>query len=706
MKKQIKIVQSKSDKKPAEALLIFSPIIIIALAYSNATVDVVLMPKYICYAVYAIIITLFSYRLAISKPENFNAVISHIFFKVYLVYLLVSFISLQSSINYADGIFEWLKLFLFGTSIFSIAVYFYNYKDLIELFTRSVTILNAIIVLIGLYQFMTVFGNANVTHSTTYVVTGTFGHKNIFAEMLFLTFPFTLYNVFTGTKNWKLLAGISSALTLFLITITLTRAVWLSTVIGLFLSFPFYFFAIRSSENFSSFFKGNKKNTQIALALLVSIFISIAVYSRFDSFATFKKQIVSITGYKYGSGGERIELWKKSVKIFKESPVLGTGLGSWKIKVLNYGHHGLETEDDKTFHQRPHNDFIWILSEQGILGLLSYLILVGIIIFSLIKLIKRSESTNEKLFYFLCLYTYFGYFIFSFFSFPKERIEHSSILMFAFAIVLIGSGRNKIIQTNNKILHFIFIPVLLITLFAINVGFERFNSEVHLQKAYSARANSQWQSVIDEINKAENKYYTIDPMCTPLSWYSGSSYYNLGNQPKAFEDFSRSYQINPNHVHVLNNLGTCYEIKGDHENAIKLYKRALEISPGFAESRLNLSATYFNAKNPKEAYKIFRSLPLDTANQKYMQMLPLIARPKVLLFGDSIKLSALQLQIFAIYNSKAWSAETYIKSIKNNISFEKQVLLEAIFLLDSTEKRTNLAYLNILRKKYKIKSKQ
>ena len=111
--------------------------------------------------------------------------------------------------------------------------------------------------------------------------------------------------------------------------------------------------------------------------------------------------------------------------------------------VLNYGHQGLETENNLTFHQRPHNDFIWILSEQGIVGLLMYLILVLIILSSLTKLILKTNDKSQKLFYFFALYAYVGYLIFSCFSFPKERIEHQIILVFIFAITMIGNINSK-----------------------------------------------------------------------------------------------------------------------------------------------------------------------------------------------------------------------------------------------------------------------
>ena len=569
---------------------------------------------------------------------------------------------------------------------------------------NAINILNAVIVVIGLMQFFIIFSKQNVTHTATYQVTATFGHKNIFAEMLFLTFPFTLYNLFTQKGKWKWLSGTSAFLTLFLITLTLTRAVWLATFAGFILSFPFYFYAISKGKNIGSQFKKYKKNSLIVGVLFLAIVASVLVYSRIDSFNTIKMQTITISSFKYGSVGERFQLWKKSLQVFKESPIIGKGLGSWKIEVLKYGHKGLESENNITFHQRPHNDFIWIAAEQGIVGLLTYLSLVLLVLFLLVKLILKTENANEKLFYFLVLYAYAGYLIYSCLSFPKERIEHQLILAFIFSIAIINSFKTDSTINSKGNAFWLFITLIFISVYGLKVGMSRFISETHLQKAYTARANGAWQNTIDEVNKAETDYYNIDPMCTPLRWYSGSAYYNLGNQEMAFADFYKAYEVNPNHVHVLNNLATLYEIKGDHAHAIEFYKKALIISPNFEEARVNLCATFFNAGKKQEAYLQFDKLKPDTLNSKYKQMLNLIVYQQIRILSDSIACEPLKNMLKAISNTPEWYKQIYLKARSNEVNFNGQLIKDAIYTMDSIEKNTNFAYISSVQKKYTIKN--
>ncbi|HRG59778.1 MAG TPA: O-antigen ligase family protein [Bacteroidia bacterium] len=696
--KQVEQQQVKSNGK-LYAWLILLPLLIISLLFSNKAVDVVLLPKFIAFTVFAILIN----ALALKNNAAFNEIKKHPFFKLYASYVLTSLLSVYISCNFGDAIFEWLKIFLLGNCIFAVSIYFYFHNKFIHQFVNAINILNAAIVTIGIIQFLLIFSKQNVSHTATYEVTATFGHKNIFAEMLFLTFPFTLYNLFTKSDKWKWISGVSAFLTLLLITLTLTRAVWLATLAGLLISFPFYFYGLSKGKKIKIQFKKYKKNILLIAVLCFAIISGILIYSRIDSFNTIKMQTITISSFKYGSVGERFQLWKKSINVFKESPIIGKGLGSWKIEVLKYGHQGLETENNITFHQRPHNDFIWIAAEQGILGILTYLGVVSLMLLLLIKLIINSENDHEKLFYFLALYAYSGYLIYACLSFPKERVEHQIILVFIFSIVIIKSSKSAITNSNSDNVFWVFIPLILMAGYALKVGVSRFNSEIHLHKAYTARSNGAWQNTIDEIEKAENSNYNIDPMCTPLRWYSGSAHYNLGNQELAFADFSKAYQINPHHVHVINNLATAYEIKGNHIVAIDLYKKAIHISPSFEEAKTNLCATYFNAGQKQNAFIEFQKLKVDTSDLKYRKMLNLILCQEISRMSDSISCDPIKNMLKAIFNTPPWYLQIYVKSKSEKVSFNKQLIDDAIFTLDSTEKRINFAYIKSLQKKYTTK---
>ena len=77
----------------------------------------------------------------------------------------------------------------------------------------------------------------------------------------------------------------------------------------------------------------------------------------------------------------------------------------------------------------------------------------------------------------------------------------------------------------------------------------------------------------------------------------------MGNISQAFEDYEKACNAHPFHIHVLNNLATCYEVQGNHNEAIKYYNKALKIHPHFDEALINLGATYYNTGRYEEAYE-------------------------------------------------------------------------------------------------------
>ena len=62
-------------------------------------------------------------------------------------------------------------------------------------------------------------------------------------------------------------------------------------------------------------------------------------------------------------------------------------------------------------------------------------------------------------------------------------------------------------------------------------------------------------------------------------------------------------KVNPNHLRVLNDLGTAYNLSGDMSTAITYYKKALSIQPRFGDALVNLAVVYYNQDKLEEAYK-------------------------------------------------------------------------------------------------------
>lgn len=77
-----------------------------------------------------------------------------------------------------------------------------------------------------------------------------------------------------------------------------------------------------------------------------------------------------------GSNLGRFDVWTSSINMFKDHPVTGVGIGQWRT--IYEASYRLLTENQHLYH--AHNNFIQLLGEVGLLGLLGVLIFYGSII--------------------------------------------------------------------------------------------------------------------------------------------------------------------------------------------------------------------------------------------------------------------------------------------------------------------------------------
>jgi tetratricopeptide (TPR) repeat protein len=377
-------------------------------------------------------------------------------------------------------------------------------------------------------------------------------------------------------------------------------------------------------------------------------------------------------------------------------------MGNWQIEILKYGSNGLVSEDTTTFYQRPHNDFIWILTEQGIFSFFLYLSILAVVYYNIVKIILHTQISDERTFFYLVFFGFTGYCVFSLFSFPKERAEHLLFMSFTIASVLIYKRRLFPIQNKTINSNFSFSILLLIFfvgLFSLLMSTMRLRSEKHLAKAFNARQNSDWKTMIHEIDLAESFFYHIDPVSTPLRWYRGLANFNLNNMQDALYDFKQAFFYNPYHVHVLNNLGTCYEMAGNHNEAIEYFQKAVDLSPTFDEARYNLCASYYNSGNGKKAYLELRKINHEKVLEKYNHFLNIVLSSGFKTMHDTADEDTKN-RLDGILNTQEWINKIYFKSIENNISLEKQLILDLIYVSEIMEKDTVEA--SKLKNKYSV----
>ncbi len=576
-------------------LLIFISVCIIPFLFSSSTIDPVLLPRFIALSILTfVLILLISISMvqrqfcnAILKCDaNFNCVYQAIF-PVLISYLVIAALALTKAINVSEGLFEWLKLFLASVYFYTAVLIIGEHPQNIVYMTRALVITGLVLGIIGACQYFDLcfrFIPGNFEMYSTLV------HKNLFASALVLIFPFTCYGVMRMAGFWRIISLTSAAVVIFCLGAARTRSAWLAMIVAAITTLVAYLVLRREA---------NKKG-KIQLRFKFKYFLHILIAGGLLSTALFTQHPFKFAAplNSVESMVERFLLWEKTLRMVRDEPLLGVGPGQWKIVLPRYGkierwlNDWPQSDPAEVIHQRPHNDYLWIMAETGCIGFILYVFFFILLFVYLGKILMHSSDDDRKIFIFGLLFAITGYMVIALFSFPKERMVHTTLLMLtAASIVAIRQQALPLQKVPSPLLLFaVHFVLLLLLAFCIVVGFKRYSSEVHTQKALAAREAAEWEQVIFEINQADLRFYNMDPVSMPLVWYRGVANFSLNRLEAAFNDFQKAQVIHPHNIHVLNNLGVCYALKGEYAQASAFYQKALVIFPRFKEAQTNIQA--------------------------------------------------------------------------------------------------------------------
>jgi tetratricopeptide (TPR) repeat protein len=189
--------------------------------------------------------------------------------------------------------------------------------------------------------------------------------------------------------------------------------------------------------------------------------------------------------------------------------------------------------------------------------------------------------------------------VLSFFAYPRSRMYSMILLMTILSLILATLPGERKAGFSMKGIG---ILILLIGVSGSVASYCRVKGEMHTRKLLISQQQRNFARMIREADKAASWFYPMDLTSTPLAWYKGMAHYYSGNVAEAKRMYEEADRVNPNHLRVLNDLGTTCEKLGERDAAIRYYLRALSITPRSVEVNLNLSAVYFNKRNIDSAY--------------------------------------------------------------------------------------------------------
>ena len=308
-------------------------------------------------------------RERIKKTPLFWAFLAFFIFSVLSAILGVNFHqSFWSNFERMDGIFFMSHLFI----LFLILRYFFIKGEDWRRFWIGFSLSGLLTMILSL-----IFQNR-----TDERLGGIFGNPLYLSVFLLFVIFVSLWQFFAEKKLcFKIASGLIFIFSLILIFFTGSRGPIIGLLAGSFLAILLMVFSKKIS-----------RKVRIVIASLFILFLALGTTLFFFKDASFLKNTAVSRSLSIGLevGSQRILVWKIGLAAFKERPILGWGQDNFEI-ILNK-HFSPEIYNYAGFwFDKPHNKYLEIVLNAGILGILAYLGMLVILGFYFIKLYQKKQ---------------------------------------------------------------------------------------------------------------------------------------------------------------------------------------------------------------------------------------------------------------------------------------------------------------------------
>lgn len=577
-------------------------------------------------------------KIHVSIPRTYSSL-----FVLYLFIIISNSIFQNKHIEVIE-IIKQIQYFLFFILVCNI-----KWSSNINSLVNGIISFLVIILFFGSIELLYVLLNneADFTNKL-YLISSTFSHKNIYTFVVLLSLPFITFWKVSKHKKIALLSWSS----IILLTLQ-TRSV----LLGIICALTYLFF----SENKSIKHKISKVSIISTPILLVSFFIQKRLGTIDLFFEIF--DLSNTSSERYATISERLFLWQNSLQLFIDHWFFGVGIGNWPIYFPSYGLTLWRLRQGEVIMQRPHNDFIENFNELGLLGGLSFTLLL------VYPLLKKSNYKYMNILNcgLIC------YFVISLFSFPQERIIPSLLFL---TIVSYKLQNNRTIQVNKYLLIIIFCITIPLT----TINYSKLKSEVMFKKYVTERQTINHLDAINLLSKSKTTYSQLDKTSTPIDFYFGELYLKKKDLKTAIKYFKDALVLHPNNIHILNGLGRCYLLNNDPKLSIYYFKQAIQIAPYFEMGIYNLSYNYAIISNFNLAIKTLKNIE-NKDSEKYKYRILSSAKAVISSLLNKEKFNEIdEANMINLSSNNNWIFSIVEKSYKNKILFEEQIMLDIDYL--------------------------
>jgi O-antigen ligase len=586
------------------------------------------------------------------------------------LFILVLTGGLFSSYNVTDGISEIVRMILPFTLVF-----FWLKIFPLGQFRSQLTLFGSI-TLIGLCVF-TWFQLIESELFVNHTISASLANKNFLCESLILLIAISI----AGWSNMNKFRFIPIIATITgIVTVLFLRSTSGNIALGFILLWVLVSFIVRPGV------QRRRRKLLISLftfcvLLTISVFFARHHYSKeYDNRIEQFKDIYHFRNLPSESATtsftERLFLWRNTIILAGKNLITGIGTANWKILWPAPGLTGPMFISSGAIHyEHPHNEFLLIISENGVPGLILYLSLFVVIGVQGIKKLRQSNNATQFIFYSTLLSALPAVLIMNMFSFPLHRPFTAILFSIAPAFIFFDDSKEKSINpVRQRLIALLFI---IAGIFSLLIWTSRYSAESNLAKAFIAQSEHDFNRMQRQLRKINTSWYPIDGTSTPIDWYKGFAHYYSGATDSALYYFKNAEKQNPYHIQLLSDIGAIMENKNDHDEAEKYFKKVLTIVPLYMEARYNLALSHYRKNHFKEALNCIQQL--DSKNDSYITLKYYI----ILAYADSCFLETDKIQIA----QQDWITKESVSLIDSITHKNPEQMIK--ILRDSLQKKLN-----------------
>lgn len=588
-------------------LLLFC-VVALPLITTRKAMDISLIPRLLALYLFLIALTLvFSFK-KVFKGADFSVLRIPVF-PTYAAYLLVCIVSLGFAVNPSAGLFDVFKTFAVLLLMAYSCFLFLKNPGWRQLLAKYSIIASIVIISIGLAEMIRDLGFGFHPRGQMSTVKGLMSNVNLYASSLMLLIPWSLFGIVALRRWWRVVAGVSLGLLVFMIFLLQTRAAY----VGLLGSALVVAGMILIHHKAFSFDRKWRNRVGIGIFVGLAVFATLVVTAGDDNI--YANRFRSI--FSTDANEARVRMWHLTAKLFTDHPLTGVGAGNFTIRVQeNYGAY--DFTNTSTNYLRPHNDFLWIAAEKGIAGILLFLLFVSIPMVYAWKIIRGDSEKEQK---WLALFAMMGlssYLLNSLFDFPLERINHQVHLAFFVSVIAtLWHQRNPAEQKAFPVQRaVVVIPVLVVLATGLYYNLEAMKQEEQVIEARKAWVGRNWEVMLEASRAAATPWKTLDQLATPVVFMEGLALSMLDRIPEATEKMELARKHNPHRQYILYNLGNLYIKSQEYDKAIESFSAVLHMYPQHTEALTNLAACYINIRDYGKAVEILESIPEEKRTDK------------------------------------------------------------------------------------------